>query len=156
MFLYLVQHGEAVTKEEDPERPLSSLGVVDVNRVAGFVAGNCGVVVGTKIHHSGKLRARQTAEIIASALKLPGPEQGDNLNPMDDPAVWQSRLSECLNDQVLVGHLPYMSRLASLLLTGDPEIGVVKFRMGGIVAMKREEGLWSLQWMVVPEIIQGR
>ena len=156
MFLYLVQHGEAVTKEKDPERPLSSTGVVDVNKVAGFVAGNCGIVVGTKIHHSGKLRARQTAEIIAGALKLPGPELGDNLNPRDDPAVWQSRLSESLHDQVLIGHLPYMSRLVSQLLTGDPERGVVKFRMGGIVALRREEGLWSLQWMVVPEIIPGK
>jgi phosphohistidine phosphatase len=153
MFLYLIQHGEAVSKDKDPERPLSSTGVEEVGRVAAYVAANCGVVVGTSIHHSGKLRARQTAEIIATALNLPGPEQADGLKPMDDPAIWQSRLANSSQNQVLVGHLPYMSRLASLLLIGDPGKNIVQFKMGGIVALKRDEDLWSLQWQIVPDII---
>lgn len=156
MFLYLIQHGEAVAKEEDPERPLSSIGVANVNQIAGYAAESCGVAVGTGIYHSGKLRARQTAEIIAAALKLPGPEQNDGLKPMDDPVIWQNRLVESSQDQILVGHLPYMSRLVSLLLCGDPERGVVWFRMGGIVALQRgEDGIWMLRWMVVPDIIPG-
>ena len=153
MFLYLIQHGEAVSKDEDPERPLSSTGVEDVNRVAAYAAANCGIEVGAGIFHSGKLRARQTAEIVASVLNLPGPEQADGLKPMDDPTIWQSRLAESLQDQVLVGHLPYMSRLVSLLLTGDPGENIVQFKMGGVVALKRAEGLWSLQWQIVPDII---
>lgn len=156
MFLYLIQHGEALSKEEDPERPLSSIGVVNVNKVAAYAALNCGIVVGTSIHHSGKLRARQTAEIIASALNLPGPEQAAGLKPMDDPANWQNRLAGQSKDLILVGHQPYMGRLAALLLCDDPEKDIIRFQMGGIVALQRENDLWALQWQIVPAIIPAQ
>jgi phosphohistidine phosphatase SixA len=47
-----------------------------------------------------------------------------------------------------------MSRLASLLLAGDPEAGVVRFRMSGILCLNREDGEWSLmRWAVTPELV---
>ena len=53
---------------------------------------------------------------------------------------------------MLVGHLPFMSRLASLLLAGEPEAGVVRFQTSGIVCLSREQGEWSLSWAVTPEL----
>ena len=152
MFLYLVQHAEAVAKEEDSQRPLSASGVANVKRVAEFAAHNCNITV-SRIHHSGKLRARQTAEIFTTILQLPEPDRVDNLEPLADPAIWQSRLLESPEDLMLVGHLPYMGRLVSALLCDDPERDSVQFQMGGIVALKRDHDLWAIQWMIIPDIL---
>ena len=65
MKLYLVQHAEAVPAEDDPDRPLSDKGRTDVQRVASFLARS--VRVG-RIVHSPKMRARDTAVLLAQAL----------------------------------------------------------------------------------------
>ena len=61
MRLFLVQHGEAKTEQEDPERPLTDRGASDVSRVAR-AATEARIVTAERIVHSGKTRARQTAE----------------------------------------------------------------------------------------------
>ena len=66
MNIYLVQHGEAVAKEVDPERPLTESGRSDVRRMASFL-GAAGVRV-SRIMHSGKVRAKETAELLAAAV----------------------------------------------------------------------------------------
>ena len=151
MNLYLVQHAEAVAKEQDPERPLSSKGLADIKKIAEFAAKNCHIGA-EQILHSGKLRARQTAEMLATELNVPTPLETDGLAPLDAPTIWTERLIERTEDIILVGHLPYMSKLASTLLSGVSETNVIHFQMGGIVALTREENLWSLHWMIVPTI----
>ena len=55
---------------------------------------------------------------------------------------------------VVVGHLPHLSRLASLLLTGESEAEIVAFQMAGIVCLGRaDRGSWSLRWMVIPQVL---
>ena len=108
------------------------------------------------INHSGKTRTRQTAEILAEALQ---PTEGiadiPDLAPLDDPVVWVSYLTETTRNLMLVGHLPHLSKLAALLLCQDESKTVVKFLMGGVVCLGRdEEGNWSLHWMVTPEIVR--
>lgn len=153
MLLYLVQHAEAKREEEDPERGLTDKGFKDIARTAAY-AKKLGITVNA-IHHSGKKRAMQTAQILADQLK---PEKGvaetDSLAPMDDPAIWDNRVAEMNEDIMLVGHLPSLARLASLLLCGDKEKGIVDFKMAGIVRLKRfDDGRWAVEWMLVPEMI---
>jgi phosphohistidine phosphatase len=152
MFLYLVQHGEAKREEEDPQRGLTDKGFKDVARTAIY-AQKLGLKVSV-IHHSGKIRALQTAQLLADYLKPEkGMSQADNLAPMDDPAVWAGRIAGMSEDLVLVGHLPYMARLAGLLLCGDKEKTPIDFKMGGIVCLKRsEDGRWAIEWVIVPEM----
>ena len=57
MKLYLTQHGLAVAKDVDPERPLSEQGRRDVRRLVDFLA-DAGVRV-KQVLHSGKTRAEQ-------------------------------------------------------------------------------------------------
>ena len=66
MKLYLAQHGEAVSKAEDPERPLSEQGRRDVRVVAGLLKA-AGLRV-ERVWHSGKARAEQTARVLAGAV----------------------------------------------------------------------------------------
>lgn len=154
MNLYLIRHGEAKSEKEDTARPLSEKGVRDVRKVASFISSNTGMTV-ESIFHSGKLRAAQTAGIVAEYLK---PEKGvserDGLAPMDDLAVWAKRLESAGTDLMLAGHLPHLAGLASLLLCGGPEAGAVNFHAGGIVCLKKEEGRWSVDWMIMPEMIK--
>lgn len=152
MRLCLVQHAEAKREEEDPLRPLSEKGLADIRRVAGFLSA-MGIRV-SKIFHSGKLRAKQTAEVLAEAVRPVSVEQAEGLAPLDDPGTWAERFKDEGEDLVLVGHLPHLSRLAGLLLAGDRERKVVGFRQGGVVCLERDEaGCWSIAWALIPEIL---
>jgi phosphohistidine phosphatase len=153
MLLYLVQHAEAKTKEEDPARDLTEKGRRDITGVANYFGkGNLAV---NQILHSGKTRALSTAKILASSLKPPkGVNETTGLAPLDDPETWAGRLSKMDEDILLVGHLPHLARLTALLLTGDQEKSVINFKMGGMVCLRRMEGTqWAIEWMVIPEII---
>ena len=80
----------------------------------------------------------------------------DGLSPLDNPDIWAARLIDIQDDAILVGHLPHLARLASLLLCGNSEKNIVAFRMAGVVCLKRDDaGVWSLQWMLTPEIVLG-
>jgi phosphohistidine phosphatase len=93
MRLYLVQHGEAKREEEDPSRPLTENGRIEVERVAEFLA-RAGVKV-DRILHSGRLRAAQTAEILARHLRpSKGVERAEGLDPLADPNIWAEKLRE--------------------------------------------------------------
>jgi len=153
MLVYLLQHAEAKREEEDPSRPLSEKGLQDINRVGSYVSK---LDIRPKvIFHSTKLRAKQTAAVLLEYLKpVRGTSEADGLSPLDNPDIWARRLKDMQEDIVVVGHLPHLGRLASLLLCGSPEKSAISFKMAGIVCLKREEtGAWSLQWMLIPETV---
>jgi phosphohistidine phosphatase len=152
MPLYLVQHAKALTRDEDPRRDLSEEGVADVTRIAEVAAGYDVQV--RRICHSGKRRARQTAEILARHLEPPrGVIEVAGLEPMDDVAAFsQSLVGE--SDLMLVGHLPFMGRLCSYLITGNAETPVLRFQNGGIACLSRvpDSGAWVIKWTLMPEV----
>jgi len=120
MKLYLVQHGEACAKEVDPERPLTDRGREDIERLAAFL-GRAGIEVG-RVIHSGKLRAAQTADLLAAVVApFVELEVNDHIHPNDDPRAVDWRQEAGGRDTMLVGHLPFMARLVSLLLGEDPD-----------------------------------
>jgi phosphohistidine phosphatase len=154
MELYLVQHGESKLETEDLERPLTERGAETVRRMAAWAA-QVGVRV-AQIRHSGKRRAEQTAALLGERLK---PSKGmiavEGLKPNDDPrpvAEWLQSENESI---MLVGHLPFLSRFASLLVTGTPEDGIIHFQQGGIVCLVPHEGKWSINWVMLPELLRG-
>jgi phosphohistidine phosphatase len=152
MALYLVQHGKSLAKEVDFEQGISAEGRAEVERIAEVAAGY-GVRV-SEIQHSGKKRARQTAEIFADALSPPhGIGEREGLKPLDDVASL-SRAINSRDELMLVGHLPFMARLTSFLITGAIEPAVFKFQNGGIVALHIDPatGLWVIQWALMPNI----
>jgi phosphohistidine phosphatase len=154
MNLYLVQHGEAEPKSGDAERMLTERGRDEVARVAAFTR-RAGVRV-HQIRHSGKRRAEQTAAILAEHL---APEGGvstmPGLAPKDDVASIAELVDHETEPLMLVGHLPFMDRLAGLLVGGDPERSVVSFRRGGVVCLQRDPqtGAWAVGWAVTPELM---
>lgn len=152
MDLYLVQHGEAKPEAEAPERPLTERGRLEVQRVAR-AAVRAGLGVG-HIAHSGKLRARQTAEILGAELRPSGGvSELAGLAPMDDPAIVRRALADMPGPTMLVGHLPHLRRLTSLLVVEDPAREIVAFRMGAIVCLSNDGGRWRLKWILTPDLV---
>ena len=152
MALYLVQHGKSLPKDVDPEKGLSEEGQSEVEMIA-TVARGYGVAV-SGISHSGKKRARQTAEIFASALDVTnGPTERAGLNPLDDVTAITAVISAG-DHQMLVGHLPFMERLTSQLITGSIDKPVFKFQNGGIVCLDQdpESRFWFIKWTLMPHI----
>ncbi len=153
MVLYLVQHGAAKPEAEDPQRGLTDAGRRTVSTAANALA-RAGVTV-ARIEHSDKLRARQTAEILAARLQpAKGTMQVPGLAPNDDVEPACLRLNDANEDVMIVGHLPHLSRLASRLLRHDPQQALLKFQMGGVVKLERDaEGIWTVAWMLTPDLL---
>lgn len=152
MALFLVQHGKSLPEEQDPERGLSSEGIADVERIA-TVARGYGVNVAI-IKHSGKKRARQTAEIFAAALRPEkGVEEAAGLNPLDDVTAFAAAINN-EDNVMLVGHLPFMERLTSYLIVGSPDKTLFKFQNGGIVCLDQDprSSSWFIKWSLSPKI----
>ena len=152
MALYLVQHGQSLPKDVDPDQGLSEEGVSETERIAG-IAKDYNVNVG-QIMHSVKTRAGKTAEIFASALQpAGGVKEVEGLKPMDDIAAFATALDPDSNT-MLVGHLPFMERMAAYLVTGSIDKPVFKFQNSGIVCLDKdpESDSWVIVWTLMPHI----
>ena len=156
MRVYFVQHGESRPEEEDPQRRLTDEGIRNVQKVARFLR-PLGVKVET-IWHSGKPRAQQTAEILSGAVAAShGMLQRNGLAPKDPVAPVKDAIGEVTGDLMIVGHLPFMGKLAALLVADNEETEIVAFRFGGVVCVERlEDGPWKLAWMIVPALLSAQ
>lgn len=146
--LYLAHHGDAVGPGVDIRRPLSNLGRMDTERVAGLAAARGAKPV--VIWHSGKLRAKQTAEIFWRACN-PLAEFGAtrDLQPEDSPGWMADRLRFEARDILIAGHYPHLPRLLTQLAS-QSNLTLGAFPMHGVVALStKDEGqTWAEEWRV--------
>jgi phosphohistidine phosphatase len=142
MRLFLVHHGDAVGPGVDPRRPLSQMGRDAVERLAAESAkkgAQPAVVL-----HSGKLRAKQTAEIFWRACNaLAELSAARDLQPDDPPAWIRDRLRHEPRDLMLAGHYPHLPGLLRLLV---PDAAA--FPAHGIVALETDDDgeTWRELW----------
>jgi len=157
MRIYLVQHGAAVPKDEDPARPLSKSGREDVKRVASFL-GRSRISV-ARVIHSGKRRALESALLLAEVIGRGSvvEEAAQGLDP-DDPT---DRLAQAIDgwteDTLVVGHLPFMGRMVARLIAGNEDSPVVRYTPGTVVCLERggNGGGWTIVWVMRPELLGG-
>ena len=152
MALYLVQHGKSLSKDVDPEQGLSEEGTAETTRIAQ-VARDYQISV-SLIKQSGKKRARQTADIFAAALNpAGGVKEVSGLKPLDDVAAFAAAI-DAAADTMLVGHLPFMERMTSYLVTGSADKPIFKFQNSGIVCLEKDpdSGSWIIVWTLMPKI----
>lgn len=157
MIIYLMQHGKALSSDQDPAKPLSPEGRREVEAAARAAAA-AGLTV-DRILHSDKDRARQTAEILAGALggSLEETAELQATAPTDAVAMRLCKLTgEGLSSVALVGHLPNLDRLASRMLSGKEEPSLIAFRNGALVRLEPfEEGRYRLAWTLHPSLLQA-
>lgn len=150
MRLYLVRHGDALGGGPDDGRPLSEWGRSQVQDVArqALERGDCRPV---QILHSPKLRAVETARILADVLRPPdGAMRHDGLTPDDDPWTWSLPLARLEHDVMLVSHMPFVAALCrGLLHAGSPRID--GFATAEMHCLERlDGGQWAWQWCLLP------
>lgn len=152
MKLYLCQHGEAKLAGEDPARPLTDKGLNDIKKMSHFLKS---ILQPARIYHSGKLRALETARVYANTTTAQL-HKADGIASKDEPHAWADILNSMDEDIMLVGHIPHLARLTSLLMFGDANIESVRFKMGCVVCLQRETDQWVLEWVITPELIMGK
>jgi phosphohistidine phosphatase len=142
MHLILVHHGDAVGPDVDPQRPLSAKGRLAVEGLASSAAAR-----GVKpivIWHSGKLRAKQTAEAFWRACN-PFAEFSAtrDLQPDDSPDWMRDRLRAEPRDVLIAGHYPHLPGLLAKLVPGSRA-----FPKNGVVALATEDAgeTWTEEW----------
>lgn len=154
MRLYLVQHGEAVDKAENPDRPLTDKGRQDINRIAVFLAR--GRVHVERVIHSGKTRAVETAVLLSQVVGPGGVvEEGVGLAPKDPAVRLLEAAADWHQDTMVVGHLPFLGKAVSAFVAGDEDTPMVAFKPGTVACLERDEdsGTWTLQWFLRPELL---
>ena len=153
MRLFLVHHGDAVGPEIDPRRPLSPAGRQGVEGAAAQALARGAQP--TVLWHSGKLRARQTAEAFWRACS-PFAEFSAtrDLQPLDPPEWIRDRLRGETRDVLIAGHFPHLPRLLALLLAEpeNPPDPRAAFPQHGVVALVSEDGgeTWREEWRLPP------
>jgi len=153
MRLYLVQHGVAASKETDPQRPLTNEGINQTQKIAEFIKPlNLSVEY---LWHSEKKRAIQTADILSEVVKVNKERIArSDIDPNDDVSPIADELFAKEGDVVIVGHLPFLSKLASLILADSEDINVIEFHKSGIVCLQRtEQKVFKADWIITPQVI---
>ena len=154
MKVYLVQHGVSSPEDEDPQKGLTSQAVVDVEKMARFIGQMDRQY--EAVFHSDKKRARQTAQILGKHLKHAlGVHETDCLGPMDDVDVWLNRILCSDGNPVLVGHLPFLDKLASRLVAANENMQIVSFQNSGMVCLEdnNDNNNFSVKWAITPDMI---
>ena len=152
MALYVVQHGKSLSKAQDPEKGLSAEGKMETERIADVARGY--QVRVSRILHSGKKRARETAEILSLRLSPAGGcESVAGMNPMDDVRTFSDGL-ELEQHIMLVGHLPFLERLIGQMVCGNPDQIVFKLQNSGILCLDRVPEVKNpvIRWALMPSI----
>lgn len=149
---FLVRHAHAVDLEPDAARPLSAKGHGQITRLAEFL-GRSGAFAPDEIWHSPLVRARETAEALASRLRLEARlREVDGLLPEDDPVGVARRLVQEVRSIALVGHEPQLGAFASLLLA-EPGRPTVVMRKAAVLALEGFGTHWQVEWMLIPELL---
>jgi phosphohistidine phosphatase len=157
MKIYCVRHGHAEPlPDASGDRPLTQEGVEELTKVANYL-GRRGVNV-SHVLHSDKLRARQTAEILAKKIAPHNlPEESRLLSPDQPIDDLVEKIANWHDDTLLVGHMPNISLLVSELITGDRGQDLVLYTPGTIVCLERNEMQgWIISWILRPSLVPDR
>jgi phosphohistidine phosphatase len=133
MEIYLMQHGPNLSKDEDPEEPLSPEGKKLVSKAARAIK-----KMGLKFDEiiaSPKTRSQQTAALVAEAVGFPlegivETEKVKAMTPAEETIAYLAQFGE--KDSILIaGHLPSLGEVTSALLTSGSK-ATIQFERGGI------------------------
>jgi phosphohistidine phosphatase len=146
--VYFVQHGIAEPQDIDSSRSLSLIGIEEVRQVAAYLKDHHIVI--TKIYHSGKCRAKQTARLFSETLEIDHIAEINGLNPTDNPALLINQLTE---DAVMyVGHLPNIANVVTQLISSDKNKPLLKFQNAAIACIEIDTSSASLKWFITPNM----
>ena len=161
--VYLVRHAYAAHADpqqwpDDAARPLTPDGIRKFRAAARGLRRLVPDV--DLVLSSGYARAWGTAELLAEESGWPAPQPCAALEAERPAAAAIDVLREHDAGSVaLVGHEPYLSRLASILCGGDETALRLRLKKGGVVACDLDRspapGAGRLTWTVTPKILRS-
>lgn len=146
MKLYLVRHGSYSSQHIDASCPLSAEGKSEISRLATHLKKTELPV--SQIFHSSKLRAKQTAKLIADAINEGQCDYIEGLEPNDPIQPMLKMIHTNTEDLMLVGHLPFMAKLTNQLLNLDEEAITIDYQPGTTVCLSNDNGPWAVDWIL--------
>ena len=151
----LMRHGEAAAGGDDRRRPLTAAGRANAAAMVGLLARGSLATTVTAVAHSGRVRAEQTAAILAARLGVdPARVRTQRgLDPGDDPQPALDQLAAADESVAVVSHLPFLPKLASLMLTGDEAALTAVFAEAGWMALVGSGRSWRLAALVNHEVV---
>lgn len=150
MKLYLVRHGKYVTDDTITSCPLSDEGRLDILRLANQL--EKAKLQIPHVFHSSKIRALATAQILAKVVNQSRCEFLEGLEPNDLIMPMLKKILQYTDDVMIVGHLPFLSKLTSMLLMYDENANLVNFLPGTAVSINCENNHSNIDWVLSPEI----
>jgi phosphohistidine phosphatase len=150
--VYFMQHGLAVDKADDPERPLSEAGIQQTQKIAETLRAS-GIII-NRVFHSGKLRAIETADIMETVMDLDPATMIEGLSPNDEVTLLSQKLD--ISDVLYVGHLPHLENLITYLINGNVDHSIIKFQNSAVVCLEKSDNDYQLQWYLIPLLIKGQ
>jgi len=158
MEIYLMQHGSALPKEQDPEEGLSPDGKASIH-ASGKALKKMGITFDVMLS-SPKKRSKQTASIVAEEVGFP-PEkivETEKVKAMTHPEETLTILAEYSSNQriLIAGHLPSVAEVASFLLTEGSK-ATIEFERGGCCRIDVEDlptHSGHLKWYLIPEQLE--
>jgi phosphohistidine phosphatase len=153
MKLYLIRHGQPLSREEDPAQPLTDQGRLDVATTTRFLVQTG--ISSREIWHSEKARSRETAWIIGQALTASRLVSKPGLAPRDPVDSIRAEIMDRRDDLVIVGHLPFLSRLINLLLGVPLGRELLDLQTAELVGMERDpDGAWKIGFAIYPRLLE--
>ncbi|MFH1395208.1 MAG: phosphohistidine phosphatase SixA [Candidatus Omnitrophota bacterium] len=150
MKLYLIQHGLSVPEDIDPQKPLSEEGKEQTEKAARLLKAE--KINISNLWFSKKIRAVQTAQIISEYVTCPNIRERDDLKPNDPVDKFKDEIKDLAGDLMIVGHLPFLKKLTSLLLSGNDAGDIIAFKNSGIVCLEHQDK-WRIEWCLTPDLL---
>jgi|LSQX01.1.fsa_nt_gb phosphohistidine phosphatase len=151
MNLYLVRHGEALTPEIDPKRPLSKIGITNIKKVSTYLKED-EIKVDT-IFYSTKKRAKETALILAKKLNPTTLVEKQGLKPNDPIDIILGEIFGATNNLMIVGHLPFLRILTEKLIGNSLCNNLPVIKPGSVLFFSQNRDEWTLTKFVSPDSI---
>lgn len=150
IYVVLLRHGESYPSSVNPDRPLTEKGIKETEKVAKVLK-RLGVSFDT-IYHSPKLRAYQTAEIVAKELGIKNLVEIEELLPEADPTYVKELIERKEGKAIFCGHLPHLARLFGSLYLGVDDDRVIDLKTSGGVGLKKGHR-WVLDFVIYPSLL---
>ena len=152
MHLIIVRHAQALSKQEDPSRPLNEKGKIEAEKLNAFLKTQDLAI--SRVFHSSKARAKETAEIVAQDLNsVDTLESLGALDPEEDIQKLAQIIDYFTEDTVLVGHIPHVELLSNFLLSGDFVRPVSAFETASAMCFQKAQNKWVLKWFISPQLL---